>query len=183
MRVRSAIGALALTLVTVATACGASIGRSTTTTLGCPPFNPLTGQREEIVNGECRVVPDPGSGDTTTTATPVTPITRTDTGPCSGVGGGFQALTIMRYPHPDGPYPQPPACGAIIIQGDMQPVFDHPCEIRVFRTGEVVEHLGQGGIQINQVIGTEADIQAGIERSHQGGVASNGGGPCPVTKP
>jgi hypothetical protein len=51
----------------------------------------------------------------------------------------------------------------------------------VFRPGDVVKNLGNGTIQINEVIGTEANIQAEVQRAQQAGEASNNGS-CPVTK-
>jgi hypothetical protein len=109
---------------------------------------------------------------------------------------GYQDFQCLPQNHADPPsdgYAQPSAGSvgspgtALIVHGDLRAVPSYPgstqlpCEIRVFRPGETVSHLGNGPAWISEVSNTDAAIQAGISIAQEYELRQYGRA-CTVTK-
>lgn len=67
----------------------------------------------------------------------------------------YKNLGTWNYWHADGPYPQPPANGAIVAYGDIQ--NDASCNMKIFYSGDTVANLGHGTFRLVQLTGGDAN--------------------------
>ena len=122
---------------------------------------------------------------------PVLPPPSAEGTPSASGAQGYQHYQDVQYlyeNHPDGPYNNAggpydipiPANKALIVHGDLRPSSQLSCEMRVFRSGEVLTNLGSGQATVSEVPADE--IAAGTKRAEEVERTKFGRSPCPVTK-
>lgn len=92
-------------------------------------------------------------------------------------GARQELIGLWEYQKARAPMPEPAGSNqAIVASGDID--NSGTCHVKVFRSGELVQGLGDGTFQLWRVSGTAEQIEVTITRI-QNGAAAHAGGACP----